>query len=350
MDLSKLKSDLTNPQSSAFKYVAGVVILLVIIFLLKKYQSNRAAYHQQNPVFFQEGVDPKKKTKIDGGKFLRSSNGNECTFFFWMYVDNFVYKYGQWKDVFIKGRPGDWKSQCPGIFINKKSNLLRFEVSTSSGVDVITVDDFPVRKWFSNAIVIKGTQVEIYRDAMLVKTQNLSGPMKENSGPLNIGHYGGYAGNLSCIHYFSKAIGSKLIQWKHKQGPTCYPWWRKFWNKIRGVTASVAGSIKIDIDVDLDVPKWSDAKGAVCIGKLVASLGKTTMDKAKDAALKQKADCITFVKKNNANSKSEHYFLFKNATSGDRIGKPNSAATSYMLPRKQDNMNKKIKKPKMGGK
>jgi len=347
MDLSKLKSDITNPQSSTFKYMIGTIVLLVVIYLLKRYQSKRAKYHQQNPVFFQQGVDPKKKTKVDGSKFLKSSNGNECTFFFWMYVDNFVYKYGQWKDVFIKGRPGDYKSQCPGIFINKKKNALRFEVSTMTGIDVVTVDDFPIRKWFSSAIVIKGTQVEIYRDAMLVKTQNLSGNMRENSGPLHIGNYGGYAGNLSCIHYFSKAIGSKLIQWKHKQGPMCYPWWQKMLNKIKGVTANVAGSIKIDIDIDLDAPKWSAEKsGQICIGKKITGLGKTDIDKAKDAALKQRADCISYATKG---SSKGHYNLYKNSTSGKRTG-TSSSFNSVLLPRKQDSLNKKIKKPKMGGK
>ena len=44
-----------------------------IIYLIKKYQSNRKAYHEKNPVFFQEGTDPKKKQKIDGSKFLKSS-------------------------------------------------------------------------------------------------------------------------------------------------------------------------------------------------------------------------------------------------------------------------------------
>ena len=338
MDISQLKSDLTNPQSPAFKYVMGFVGLLVVIYLLKKYQSKRKAYHEQNPVFFQEGTNPKTKQKIDGSKFLKSSSGSECTFFFWMYVDNFVYKYGQWKDVFIKGRPGDHKAQCPGIFINKKKNALRFEVSTTSGIDVVTVDDFPIRKWFSNAIVIKGTQVEIYRDAMLVRTQNLSGNMRENSGPLHIGHYGGYAGNLSCIHYFSKAVGSKLIQWKHKQGPTCYPWWRKLLNNIRGISANVAGSIKIDIDVDLDAPKWTGATGH-CTGRKVVSLGKTTEDKAKDAALRQKANCV--------HQSKGHFALYRSPASGKRTNN-DSRYKAYLLPRKNEAMNKKLKKPKRG--
>lgn len=181
---------------------------------------------------------------------------------------------------------------------------------------------------------------------MLVKTQNLRGNMRENSGPLHIGHYGGYAGNLSCIHYFSKAVGSKLIQWKHKQGPMCYPWWQKLLNKIKGVSANVAGSIKIDIDVDLDAPKWKDENSTICIGKKITNLGKTTTDKAKDAALKQKADCISY--RINGSNKG-HYTLYKNSSSGKRTG-GSSAYNSILLPRKNDAMNKKIKKPKMGGK
>ena len=36
MDISQLKSDLTNPQSPAFKYVMGFIGLLLVIYLLKK--------------------------------------------------------------------------------------------------------------------------------------------------------------------------------------------------------------------------------------------------------------------------------------------------------------------------
>jgi hypothetical protein len=338
--ISNLSSDLTDPSSNNFKIFYGITGFILLVFLIKRYTIKRKEYRERNPVFFQNGVDPRKKTRIPGKNFLRSDKGLQCSFFFWMYVDNLVYKYGSWKDVFIKGRPGSHSSQSPSVFIWPKKNALRFEVSTNSGLDRIDIDDFPIRKWFSNTIVIKGTQVEIYRDALLVKTQNLRDNYKETSGDLWIGNYGGFGGQLSCVHYFSSAVGQKLIKYKHNQGPFCYPWWEKIWNKIRGVSASVAGSIKVDVSVDLDIPKWKSTPGH-CIGKKIEYLGKTTEEKAKDAAVKKDADCIVYYKKGGL------YTLYKNEVSGARNNK-DSRYASMLRERKQDKLNAKTKKPKQG--
>ena len=177
--VNQLKSDLVNPGSTNFKIFYGILSILIIVYLIRIYMKKRKAYLEKNPVFFQDGIDPKKKLRIPGTKFLKSDNGTEATFFFWTYVDNLVYKYGSWKDIFIKGRPGSSIAQCPAAWIHPKKNSMRIEISTDVKMDRIDVDDFPIRKWFSSAIVIRGTQVEIYRDAMLVKTQNLSGNMKK---------------------------------------------------------------------------------------------------------------------------------------------------------------------------
>ena len=341
--VNQLKSDLVNPSSTNFKIFYGIIAIILIIYLVKRYIKKRKAYLEKNPVFFQDGLDPKKKTKIPGKKFLKSDNGTEATFFFWMYVDNLVYKYGRWKDVFIKGRPGSHIAQCPGVFIHPKKNLMRFEVSTGVKLDKIDVDDFPIRKWFSNTIVIKGTQVEIYRDGLLVKTQNLSGNMRENTGDLHIGHYGGFGGNLSCIHYFSKAIGQKLIKHKHSQGPVCYPWWQKLWNKVKGIPLPVP-SVKVDVSVDLDLPFWSFEKSGLCSGKRIENLGKSNMKDAKTEALKKNADCISYVV---SGTDKGNYMLYKNSTSGDRLIKSQNIK-SVTRPRKQDKLNNKAKKePKM---
>ena len=342
--VNQLKSDLVNPGSTNFKIFYGILSVLIIVYLVRIYMKKRKAYLEKNPVFFQDGIDPKKKLRIPGTKFLKSDNGTEATFFFWTYVDNLVYKYGSWKDIFIKGRPGSHIAQCPAAWIHPKKNSMRFEISTDVKMDKIDVDDFPIRKWFSSAIVIRGTQVEIYRDAMLVKTQNLSGNMRENSGDLWIGNYGGYGGNLSCVQYFSKAIGQKLIKHKHSQGPFCYPWWQKIWKKIRGISIPVP-AIKVDVSVDLDTPKWSSEKSGICSGRKLENLGKSNMKDAKIAALKKNADCISYV---TSGQNKGNYMLYKNTTSGSRLIN-NKTTKSVLRPRKQDKLNKKAGKPPKRG-
>jgi hypothetical protein len=343
MDINTLKSDLTNPESKTFKIVVGVIALLLVSYLIFRYKKKRNAYLKKNPVFFKKGTDPKVKQTIDADKFYKSESGNELTFFFWMYVDNMVYKYGQWKDVFIKGRPGSRTGQCPSVWINKKKNALRFEVSTTGGIDVITLDDFPIRKWFSSAIVLRGTECSIYRDGLLVLSKNLKGTLRQNTGKLFIGRYGGYGGQLSCLHYFSKAIDTNLIQYKHSQGPFCMPFWEKIYDKLTGFTSKLAGSIKLDISIDLDIPKYSSESGA-CNGKYLKSIGKTTDEKAKDMCNKNKS--CTCIQKGTKGSNKGKYFLYKNRTGAGKRTYKNSSYTSILKARDIDKKNKKAKKKK----
>ena len=64
--VNQLKSDLVNPSSTNFKIFYGILSILIIVYLIKRYQINRKSYLEKNPVFFQEGVDPRKKLRIPG--------------------------------------------------------------------------------------------------------------------------------------------------------------------------------------------------------------------------------------------------------------------------------------------
>ena len=161
MEFNKVLTDIRNPQSNSFKGLVGVVVLIVIL-LIWRYFVKKAQWDKMNPVFFKKGMDGKKYQKIKPQKFYDSPYGIEYTWFFWMYVDNMVYKYGKWKWVLLKGRPSDHSAQTPGVYIHPEINKLRIEISTNRKLDRFDLDDFPIRKWFSVATVVKGTEVEFY--------------------------------------------------------------------------------------------------------------------------------------------------------------------------------------------
>mgnify|MGYP001265107289 CR=1 FL=1 len=292
MEFNKLLTDVRNPQSNSFKIVIGVIVLIVIL-LIWRFKVKKAEWDKINPVFFKKGMDAKKYQKIKPKKFYDSPTGTEFTWFFWMYVDNMVYKYGKWKDVLIKGKPGSHGDQGPGVYIHPKINKLRIEMSTNRKLDRFDLDDFPIRKWFSVAIVVKETEIEIYMDGKLKTTTTLSGRAKTNTGVLHLCRAGGFGGNMSSVSYYPAAKSHRFMEVKHGKGPFDERWWQKIWNYFRGKAMALKGSVKIDIDVDLDMGKYKKNTNARCPGQMIKDVGKVSLSKAQELCDKDpKCHCI----------------------------------------------------------
>ena len=56
--VNQLKSDLVNPGSTNFKIFYGILSILIIVYLIRRKKKRKA--YLKNPVFFQDGIDPKK--------------------------------------------------------------------------------------------------------------------------------------------------------------------------------------------------------------------------------------------------------------------------------------------------
>ena len=144
------------------------------------------------------------------------------------------------KHVLTKGSEGGWAAseQCPSVWIEGQINNLLIKISTTTDIDEFTIVDFPVKTWFSVAVVTKGTQADFYKNGKLEFSKNLSGYAKLNTGSLHVcdQNYGsaeamsasvlkrGFSGKISCIHYFPSAKGPRLIGWKHANGHICMNW------------------------------------------------------------------------------------------------------------------------------
>ena len=243
--------DFANPKSKKFKImiiIFGVIvsILLIIYFINKRKWNNR------NPIFFKSSVNVNKRVIIPGRKIYTSTVGNSFTYFFWLYVDNLKYRFGVIKNIFTKGNVGYYsEQQCPGVYIAPKSNTLEFILSTESSnqniIEKFTLNDFPMKKWFSVGLVVENNAASIFLDGKLASSNPFGGGVIQNTGNLVLGGNSafltekpdsslsktckqagynndsstqtGFAGLLSSLCYFPEAKSVDFLAIKHSKGP-----------------------------------------------------------------------------------------------------------------------------------
>ena len=293
------------------------VISIIILIIFYKYYTNKVKWDQYNPIFFKKTTSAKESYTITPDKFYESSGDKEYTYFYWMYVDNLIHRYGEKKEVFVKGIPKyESNEQSPGVYISSKQNSLEIIISTLNKNDHFIMDDFPIRKWFSIAIVVKNKQVELYMDGLLKITKNLSGFAKLNTGPLEITKNGGYDGLISSISYFPDAKTKTFIQVKHSRGPITLWWLNRILEYIKSIFMKLKSSIniKIDLDIDLDKAIYKKMKKGFPTDSSMSAAGLSDMKhlgKIKyEKALKicdESDKCNSVMKLKNGKKKSKEY-------------------------------------------
>ena len=111
-----------------------IVIVFVIETCLKTYK-NISKYTGGNP-WILHGTknakrrmlvlqDPSKYGSIQLPRSDNEKNGIEFTYAFWMYIDDWSYKYGSWKHILHKGSPDSWPNRCPGVWLHPTENKMR---------------------------------------------------------------------------------------------------------------------------------------------------------------------------------------------------------------------------------
>jgi hypothetical protein len=156
----------------------------------------------------------------------------------WMYVQDWNYKFGQQKDVIVLGTPG---AANPHIYLDSVDNTLCVLVNVMSGAsgasastapapvgsDGSAVDDkftckvknVPLQTWFSVSVSVNGRNVDIYQDGLLVRSCLLPGVPQTASGGLVLMGNGGYSGNLAGLYAYGRALTPSDAMAFYSAGP-----------------------------------------------------------------------------------------------------------------------------------
>ena len=154
---------------------------------------------------------------------VNQEKGLELAVATWVKVDNFAYRYGQPKVVFVKGST-DLSSMCPALLIDPVTNSFLVKLDTFAGTEIVPIGNIPAKKWVHVAISVGQHAMDIYVNGKLYLHHTLINLPKQNDGTLHSGVGGGFEGQISSLQYFPYLLTpdqvSTLVSQAPKQAPT----------------------------------------------------------------------------------------------------------------------------------
>jgi hypothetical protein len=160
--------------------------------------------------------DPKQTNSIPIYRSNDQSKGMEFTWTIWLYINDLGTKAGKYQHIFSKGDGNvdgttslSTINNGPGLYIKPMENTLRIKMDTVSPTDTnteIEIDNIPIRKWVHVAMRLQNTVLDVYVNGIVVNRLLLNNTPMQNYGDVYVCQQGGFAGKLSNLRYFSRAL------------------------------------------------------------------------------------------------------------------------------------------------
>lgn len=180
-----------------------IVVTAAVLYLLYKYGSSVGLSSTSDQIVG-PAIDGKKQ--FDSGvsipMSINQSEGLTFSYAAWIKVDDFSYRYGQEKVVFIRGTT-DLSSMCPGVFLDANTNSLLVKVDTFGNREVIVVDNLSAKKWFHLAIAVDQDSIDVYINGTLYSHHSIPQLPRQNPSSVHVGVGGGFDGKISSLNYYN---------------------------------------------------------------------------------------------------------------------------------------------------
>jgi len=224
---TKVKEFLVSGSPIA-KIVIAILVLfafLLVLHIIMGVYNRLNAYHDSY-VWINGGKSfcPKSGANYPGKLFHRSKNelgGAEFTLAFWMFINDFSFKYGSWKHVIHKGNKNSWPNRAPGIWLHPKENTMRFYMNTYNSVagNYIDIENIPVQKWFHITVSVNQLSMDVYVNGNMRKSIRFSSLPKQNYGDFYVQNFRGFDGYMTRIIYYNYTIPYSEIEKLIQMGP-----------------------------------------------------------------------------------------------------------------------------------
>lgn len=152
----------------------------------------------------------------------------------WMYINDWDYKYGKEKHVLSRSDPSNSGIVNPRVMLHPTENTLQVAVSVyGSGEDsanastpdadmfVCEVPDVPLQSWFSVSVTLFDRNMDIYLNGNLVKSCVLPGVPKSAAGNVELNNNGGFSGYLCNFYAYPRMLIPSDAQSFYAAGTSC---------------------------------------------------------------------------------------------------------------------------------
>lgn len=203
-----------------------LIVLYVVFESIIKAYNNISYYYNRKPWILKETKDARKRMVIEQDPkkdkaitLLRSRNeegGVEFSYSFWCYVDDWNYKFNDWKHILHKGSSSGKPISSPGIWFMPKENKLLTSINIYANENKIDseiiIDNIPGNKWFHYVLAVTQDRMDIYINGKLKASKKLLSMPKQSYGDLYINDNGGFSGFISGIKYFNYYVSHADIE------------------------------------------------------------------------------------------------------------------------------------------
>lgn len=200
-----------------FMFVANLGIKLLGYFM----EPSRSPYVFKGTVPGNANIVVKQDpTNSDSVTIFRSNNrgkGIEFTWSVWMFIDDIKTGGGattaEFSHVFSKGNRVFGQNgiatvnNAPGVYLSNQTNTLRVYMDTvKDNNHYIEITNVPLRKWFHLAIRMQNTVMDVYVNGVMSGRKTFLEVPKQNYEDVLVGNNGGFAGTLSNMIYYDRAV------------------------------------------------------------------------------------------------------------------------------------------------
>lgn len=198
--------------------VVFIVGLIYVIYLAVDTVNRRNA---MNPVVVNDTIDA--DVSRPAFNLPEVTNGLNQAFSTWIYVKDFNYKFGQYKNILWKGNPGagGGNVHSPSLWLYPLTNSLKVVTSTNdvSGVESCDIPNIPLMTWVHICYVLNNRTVDVYINGKLERSCALRNIPVLSADPVYITNAGGFYGKIGKTQYFTKALLPTDVMNLYQQGP-----------------------------------------------------------------------------------------------------------------------------------
>ena len=219
--MSVAKNNLAN--MSAFKKI-WILFLFILVIIILVYWGKSISYSSNwkskfEPVLIKCPMNAYDPAIANQSIALpNSEQGMAFTYSFWIYIADWNYNFGKFKNILQRG--DDNSGYSPGIWLYPNTNALHARISTYSdpneGCDI---QNIPLQKWVHVVYMLNTRTVDIYINGKLERSCVLKNVPNISNSPLKLCQNGGFYGQISRLQYFAKTINPNKIKQIYRQGP-----------------------------------------------------------------------------------------------------------------------------------
>lgn len=184
--------------------IAVVILVAIGVLLLIYNYSGTAAASSTSSNILSSGVDGKTQLDSSVGIPLSYNQNEGLTFSYsaWVRVEDFAYRYGEEKVIFIKG-PTDLSSMCPGVFLDANTNTILVKMDTYGAREIIPISNIPAKKWFHIVVAVDQDSIDVYINGIVHTHKSFSQLPLQNPSGVHVGVGGGFDGKIGSLNYYN---------------------------------------------------------------------------------------------------------------------------------------------------